>query len=234
MEDYLRCPLRYKFSRVIKIPVRMHHTAVFGTAVHEALKAYNMARRDDKLFELKRLIGIYENSWKSEGFISREHEDKRFKEGLNILRAHYKREQKSNIRPAYVEESFKMFAAGAKIIGRWDRIDMDKESVVIDYKTSDVSDEKSARTKAQESRQLGIYALAFEKKFGLLPDKLTLHFVKFGIEGTVRPTPQWMERMLEDAVKAVQGIKQENYDPNPGYGCRTCPYEPICPALRKG
>ncbi|OGR87312.1 MAG: hypothetical protein A3A86_04120 [Elusimicrobia bacterium RIFCSPLOWO2_01_FULL_60_11] len=234
VEDYLRCPLRYKFSRVVKIPVLMHHTAVFGTAVHESLKAYNAARRDEKTFSMKQLLGIFENSWKSEGFISREHEDRRYQEGLDMLRAHFKREQKSKSRPSFVEQGFKMNAAGARIIGRWDRIDLGKESSVIDYKTSDVKDEKAAQAKAKDSRQLGLYAMAFEKKFGKLPDKLTLHFVKFGIEGTVRPTPRWMEGMLEDAEKAVRGVSQGNYDPNPSYGCRTCPYEKICPALRKG
>ena len=234
LEDYLRCPLRFKFSKVVKIPVLMHHTAVFGVAVHDALKAYHLARLDQKTFTLKRLQDIFTNSWKSEGFISREHEERRFQEGLKVLKAHFAREQKSKSRPALVEEDFRIAEAGAKILGRWDRIDLGDETTVIDYKTSDIKDEKAAAARAKKSRQLGIYALAFEKKFGKLPDKLTLHFVKFGIEGSVRPTPEWLQDTLDDMAKAVQGIEQGKFEPLPSYECRNCPYEKICPALRKG
>ncbi len=234
IEDYLSCPLKFKFSRVLRIPVLMHHTTIFGIAVHEALKSYHIARRDQKDFTLKQLLDIFTSSWKSEGFVSREHEERRLDEGLQVLKTYFKSEEKSKSLPSLVEEDFRMGLGGATLRGRWDRIDLGDETNIIDYKTGDVKDQKAADAKARDSKQLGLYALAYEKRFGKLPDKLSLHFVKFGIEGTVRPTPQWIEKTLQQTEEAVRGITEEKFDPSPGFDCRWCAYEKICPALRKG
>src|SRR5581483_3403837 len=92
IQEYLDCPLKYKFARVLRIPVLMHHTAVFGMAIHEALKAYHLARRDGRKMDLAEMLDVFKRHWASEGFVSREHEEKRFQEGNKVLQAYYKKE----------------------------------------------------------------------------------------------------------------------------------------------
>lgn len=235
VEEYLACPLKYKFNHLLKIPVLPHHTAVFGTAIHEALKVYHMARKEKRKIGLQTILDVFKRAWRSVGFISREHEEKRFQEGVKTLKNYYKTEEKSKTRPALIEEDFKMAVDQAKIRGRWDRIDMDEtESVIIDYKTGDVKDQKDADKKAKESNQLGLYAIAFQNRFNKLPDKMVLSFVKTGLKGTTTPAAEKIEKVMESTRKVIGGISNQRFDPTPGYHCRWCAYEKICPAADRG
>ena len=237
VEDYLACPLKYKFARVLRIPVLLHHTTVFGIAVHEALKFYHLARRDGRKFKLAELLRVFESAWRSEGFVSREHEERRLEEGRKVLTAYRRKEERSRRRPALVEESFRMTLGGpagsAAIRGRWDRVDMSEGgSAIIDFKTGDVKSAKEAGKKAAESSQLALYALAFERRFGRLPDRLTLSFVKSGLEGSVAPRPEFLEKALARTEEAVAGISRRDFPAKPGFACRWCAYEKICPAIK--
>src|SRR3989338_2036810 len=100
----------------------MHHTAVFGMAIHEALKGYHLARKDFKKMSLEKLLELFKSAWQSVGFISREHEEKRFKEGIKILKSYYKKEEKSLKVPYFVEQDFKIRLKENTILGRWDRL----------------------------------------------------------------------------------------------------------------
>lgn len=231
VEDYLACPLKYKFSRILKIPVPTHHTAVFGIAIHEALKAYHLLRKEKKKMKLDQLLDIFKKAWKSEGFVSREHEEKRFQEGLKILKAYYKKEETSKNVPALVEENFKMALGEARLRGRWDRVDIDeRESVIIDYKTGDVKDQAEADKKARESLQLSLYAVAFRSRFDKLPDRMVLNFLKKGMEGASAPSEEKIEKSLDSARKVMDGIANGHFEPSPGFHCRWCAFEKICPS----
>lgn len=231
IEVYLICPLKYKYSHILRIPVMMHHTIVFGIAIHESLKSYHLMRKEKKKMKLNQLLAIFKKAWRSEGFVSREHEEKRFQEGLKILKSYYRNEEHSKTRPAFVEESFKMTLEQTRIRGRWDRVDMnEKESEIIDYKTSDVKNQKEADKKAKDSVQLGIYAIAFQNRFGKLPDKMTLNFLKSGLKGTATPTSEKIEKTLQLTQNVIDGITNQKFDPTPCYLCRWCAYESICSA----
>lgn len=234
VEDYLKCPLKYKFSKILKIPVLMHHTAVFGMAIHEALKGYHLFRKDFKKMSLEKLLELFKSAWQSVGFISREHEDKRFKEGVKILKSYYKKEEKSLKVPYFVEQDFKMRVEENTIRGRWDRVDKDQDGItIIDYKTGDVKDQKEADQKANASIQLLLYAASFREQFGELPSKTVLYFVKRDILGSAIPKEEKIEKTLLATKKVIQGIKKEEFNPTPGYHCRWCAFEKICPAIAK-
>ena len=103
--------------------------------------------------------------------------------------------------------------------------------MIIDYKSSDVSDPKKADQRARESLQLKIYALAWRAMTGRLPGRVELRFLESGLVGRHRPT----EADLSDARVAIEtaarGIRQRRFDPTPGYQiCRYCPYNQICPS----
>ena len=235
LDSYLTCPLSYRFSRVVKIPVPMHHSQVFGVAVHEALKAYHLCRREGRKFSADDLLEAFKNAWRSEGFVSREHEDKRFSEGKKLLKEYFKKEEQSPSKPALVEEDFRITMNQVRLRGRWDRVDMSESgSAIIDYKTGEVKDQKDADKKARDSAQLSLYAVAFEGRFGKMPDRMELHFLKHGIIGTTSPDPKKVDTVLAKVQAAAVGVAQQKFDPTPGYHCRWCPYEKICPAENKG
>ena len=234
IQEYLDCPLKYKFARVLRIPVLMHHTAVFGVAIHEALKAYHLARREGRKMELDDLLAVFKRNWASEGFVSREHEEKRFQEGQKVLKAYYKKEEESGAVPTHVEEDFRLVLDDVRIRGRWDRVDVNGDgAVIIDYKTGDVKDQKDADQKAKQSVQLLFYAYAYQNRFQQLPGKTVLHFIKKDLIGTAVPTEEKVAKTVETTRQVIADIKAQKFEPTPGYHCRWCAYEKICPSVDK-
>ncbi len=234
IKDYMECPAKYKYSRALRLPVMTHHTAVFGTAVHEALKVFNLMRRENKLISLDEYLAVYKNAWRSEGFLSREHEDTRFEEGAQILRSYYASESQAPQLPTLVEEDFRIALPRARIRGRWDRVDIaGKEATILDYKTGDVKDQNDADKKAKESIQLMIYSAAFHERYGYLPQKASLLFIKNNLVGTTVPTDKKVTETIDKAQQVVFDIADQKFNATPGYHCRWCAYEKICPSAEK-
>ena len=51
--------------------------------------------------------GFFKTAWQSEGFLSREHEEKRFNQGLESLRVFFTKAEKENILPKEIEKGIK-------------------------------------------------------------------------------------------------------------------------------
>ena len=72
--------------------------------------------------------------------------------------------------PEAIERPFTFRLGRDEIRGRIDRVDeSDAGTIITDYKSSDVRDQKRADTKARDSLQLQVYALAHEAQTGRMP-----------------------------------------------------------------
>ena len=40
VDDYLTCPLKYKYAHVLRVPLAPHHAIVYGAALHKACLLY--------------------------------------------------------------------------------------------------------------------------------------------------------------------------------------------------
>ena len=86
--------------------------------------------------------------------------------------------------------------------------------------------------------QLAIYALYYFKRHRIIPEKVKLHFLESGIEGSYSPTQKDLEKsenlILETADKIRHDIKNNSFVANPKYfgrepACNYCAYNSICP-----
>ncbi len=110
----------------------------------------------------KELLKEYEERWINEGFLSRKHEEMRKKAGEKALRQFYRREESSEKVPGLLEKNFRWQLDDIKFIGRWDRIDYSEEgAVIINFKATEVKDQKEADRKTKDSLQMDLYALSF-------------------------------------------------------------------------
>jgi len=111
---------------------------------------------------------------------------------------------------------------------------IDGDGTIIDYKTSAVTDEKQAIKRTKESRQLAIYALAYERLFGNTPVRLELRFLTPQvIIGRYEPSEKTIQKALSDIESAATGIRAGRFPADPTYlACTYCPYRSICPAKR--
>ena len=260
VDDYLTCPLKYKFAHLLRVPLAPHHSMIYGSALHAAVAEFHKRNARGEVMSEEALYAVFEGAWSSEGFLSREHEEARLASGREALRRFREEQLKPGaVVPAYVERDFSFLLDGDRVRGRFDRVDIvarqpgQKPAVedgaqaadvveptlglapefvlITDYKSSDVRDPVKAKERAKHSLQLSIYAMAYEAMSGRLPDEVALNFLATGLVGTA-PVDRKRIDKARDAVKgAAAGIRARDFGPKPDYiACGFCAYREICPS----
>ncbi len=232
MDDYLTCPLKYKYVHVLRVPLLPNHQIIYGKALHDAVGAMNIAKLNRQKFSEKDLMEVLLKSWSSEGFISRDHEEQRLKNAKKALKLFYRNQKKSKRKIKYVEEKFSVPKGNVVIRGRWDRVDEEGGRIIIlDYKSSEVKKQEEADRRARDNLQLSIYALVWKERFGELPYRVELNFLENGLVGSAKKDEKDIAKTWEKIKKVADGIRQSNFVSKPGYkACSYCPYHEICPA----
>jgi len=229
VHDYLSCPLRYRFAHELQVPLPSDPRAMYGVAIHNAIVVYHQHKLRGYPITADDVIKVFESSWSSDGFLSRDHEERRLEQGRETLRQFVAREDRSAHQPLQVEQSFKFRQGMNSVTGRWDRIEERQGGIVIvDFKTSEVDEEKGAMQRTMESLdagQLGLYALAYHETRGILPARVELQFVDSETTGSANVSAAHIEKAQERIAEAAAGIRAAHFPPKPAFNtCRNCPY----------
>ena len=126
VDDYLTCPLKFKYAHVLRVPLAPHHAIVYGAALHKAVQMFHHRHARGHVMSEAELDEAFESAWSNEGFMSREHEEARLEAGREAL--HRFREaqlQPDAVIPTYVEREFSFTLGGDRVRGRWDRVDVE-------------------------------------------------------------------------------------------------------------
>ena len=217
----------------MRIPLARDPRAMFGSAIHHAIKIYHQHRRRGLPVTVLDVLGAFEGAWSSEGFYTREHEERRLEEGRTMLRRFFEREERSGIVPLAVEAEFAFTQGHDTVTGRFDRIDeRDGAIVIVDYKTAEVeaverADQRAAKSLKED--QLGLYALAYLETRRALPQRVELQFVETGIVGAAEVEPLHVELARERVTRAGRGIRAAHFPAQPEKKrCLYCPYSRFC------
>jgi len=233
IDDYLTCPLKYKYVHILRVPVLRDQAVVYGAALHRAVQAYNSRRLQGDTMPLQELIDTFEDHWVNEGFISRAHEEARLREGREAL-AQFHAFAEAAPPPSFVEKKFRFQLGHDTVTGFLDRVDeRDGEALIIDYKSSLVRDRKEADKETRESQQLALYALAYREVVGRLPDRVELHFLTPGgvVVGRALKREKELERAADRIRTAAGGILAGLFQATPSpWVCGFCVFRTICPA----
>ena len=126
IDDYLTCPLKYKYGHVLRVPLAPHHALIYGSALHQAIQEFHRRHARGEVMSEADLYAAFERAWSNEGFLSREHEEARLEAGRSALRRFRDQQlQPGAVIPAYVEREFSFSLDGDRIRGRWDRVDIE-------------------------------------------------------------------------------------------------------------
>ncbi|MFW6131934.1 MAG: ATP-dependent helicase, partial [Candidatus Aminicenantaceae bacterium] len=208
VENYLTCPMKYKFKHKMKIQVPPSHNVVFGRVLHNAIYFYLMNKMKGKKISEEEFLSKYRDMWINEGYLSREHEEMRKNSGEKALRMFYRKEEKSDRSPLYIEQSFKWYQGNVRFTGRWDRIEQTKKGILImDYKATEVKDQKTADEKAENSLQMNLYALSFVKTQDEPLYETQLYFLESGIIGHSKKQNKDLEKAEQSIKETEEGIR---------------------------
>ena len=126
IDDYLTCPLKYKYAHVLRVPLAPHHAIIYGAALHKAVQMFHQRHARGQVLSEVELDEVFESAWTNEGFVSREHEEARLEAGRQALRRFRRAQLEPDaVIPTYVEREFSFALDGDRIRGRWDRVDIE-------------------------------------------------------------------------------------------------------------
>ncbi len=126
IDDYLTCPLKYRYAHVMRVPLAPHHAIIYGSALHQAVQAFHRRQARGEVMTEAELDEAFERAWVNEGFLSREHEEARLDAGRAALRRFRATQlEPGSVVPSYVERDFSFTLDGDRIRGRWDRVDVE-------------------------------------------------------------------------------------------------------------
>jgi DNA helicase-2/ATP-dependent DNA helicase PcrA len=231
MDDYLTCPLKYKYVNILRVPIMEHHTVIYGRAMHEAVSKYFKLKMAGKKMERADLLNAFKENFDPQGFLDEKHQQERFSIGQEALIKFFDEDQKCDAKPLYIEKEFSFVLENNKINGRFDRVDQDQEgAVIMDFKTSEIKTKKDADKRVRESMQLKLYSLAYKNIFGALPKYVELYFLESGIIGRAEIEEGDLEEIKEKIKEVSAGIRKQNFPAKPAYmACTYCAYNQICP-----
>jgi DNA helicase-2/ATP-dependent DNA helicase PcrA len=231
VDDYLTCPLRYRFKHVMRIPVLPHHNLVFGRVLHNTIHFYLKMRMAGKKMTENGVIKAFGERWINEGFLSREHEEMRKKEGEKALRLFFRRQESSGRLPHYLEKRFKLPLGGVMFTGRWDRVDYrDEGAVIVDFKATGVKNQKEADRLARESLQMDVYAFSFVNTEDPPLLETQLYFLESDIIGRAEKGEKEYLKAKEKIEQAEKGIRRRDFQAKPNWhSCSFCDFRTICP-----
>ncbi|MDD5561151.1 MAG: ATP-dependent DNA helicase [Candidatus Omnitrophica bacterium] len=232
IDDYLTCPLKYKYVNILRVPIMEHHTVIYGRAMHEAVSQYLLRKLNGDKITMDELLDCFEANFDPQGFLDANHQEERFRIGREALARFYKDEENRKSTPKFIEKDFSFVIGDNKITGRFDRIDMEQDgAVIMDFKTSAIKTQKDADKRVKESKQLALYSLAYQYIFGVLPVAVELYFLESGIIGRYEIGEEDLEDVKEDILEVSAGIRRQSFPAKPEYkACTYCAYNQICPS----
>ena len=234
IDDYRRCPLRYRYAHVLRISPLPTAPMIYGNALHRAVAQFLRRKQEGERPTLAQLEATFRSSWVGGGFISPEHESDRFEAGLAALRRFHADETDAPP-PDLVEQRFSFMLGNDRVVGQWDRIDRTPRGAVItDYKSSTLDgDEDTPQRRAARNLQLPVYALAYQRTFGELPVSTALHFLETGQRGEVAPSTEALGAVAAVISSTAAKIRARQFPAEPerpeSRTCNQCPYNAICP-----
>lgn len=228
LQNYETCPLRYKLRYVWRLPEDASAPLQFGSAMHLALKAYFDGVRAGRPLDEQSVIDCFLDEFGKARIDDEVQRDLYTRQGREQLTGFLR---SALAHPANqvleTERRFKVEIGGARVKGRFDRIDKiaGGEFAVIDFKTG------KARTQddADDSLQLSVYALAAQKELGSAASSLVFINLENGTAIESRRTPKQLLAAEEEVRTIAARIAAGEFDPRPSGACAWCSYQSICP-----
>ena len=233
IETYRSCPLRYKFSRVLRIPAEQTLHQRFGITVHQVLERFH----GEGGGTLQQMLELLDAGWRRAGLGEGEEEGRLHERARVALTRYHARLQRHPAEPLWFERSFAFRLGPHHVRGRVDRVDrlarsgdgspQAAEYELIDYKTS----RPKTAAELSDDIQLSLYALAAREAWKLESSRQAYYYV---LDDRKVPVPRG--RQDADAVKDTvlevgEGILAEAFEPTPSVAaCALCDYRIVCPA----
>ena len=205
----------------------------FGSVMHNTIKYFIGELTKGHALPFDEVARKFELEWTSAGFEDEYQEQEYKKDGLAQLRAFHA--STLAVAPGGDRAGKDVRAADGKQRGAHGRMDQvnrlaSGEEEIVDYKTG----KPQTEDKAKKDVQLSVYALAAREVFDWNPARLTLYFLQTNQAVSTTRDDKKLNKVRSEIQEAAADIRAGEFPAKPGFWCRTCDFESICPAREQG
>ncbi|MEF3245096.1 MAG: PD-(D/E)XK nuclease family protein [Caldisericaceae bacterium] len=232
ISTYIKCPLRYKFIYVDKLPTEVKPYFSLGNSVHKVLEKFYSPNENFivlKKLPFQYLLELFEENWISDGYKTQKEENNAKEKAKKMLIGYYKKHI-FGFKPAYeVETNFSFPFLGVEMKGRLDRVDMILNNfIIIDYKTNSFLEDSF---REEEILQPIIYNMAGNYKYGAgRIKKVSFHYLSKGKNIEFEISNYMMEKSKRKIGEILDNISKGVYPPKINGTCESCEFKKICEA----
>jgi RecB family exonuclease len=228
IQTYRSCPQRYKYARVLRIPLEQTVHQRFGIIVHQVLERYHAAGAST----VEQLLDLLEAVWRRSALGESESElELRAKARAALIRYH----ERLTAEPAeaiWFERPFSFRLGPHHLRGRVDRVDRLPEGAPVRY---ELIDYKTSRPKGQQELaddvQLSLYALAAREDWRLESSRQSYYYVLDDVKVPLAEGGRDAAALTRIVLEVGEGILAQDFDPTPSRAlCASCDYRVVCPA----
>lgn len=244
--DYKKCPLLYKWKYVYLIPEKTGEELKMGEEIHKYIEnitliGFSNWRKSESNKNREKIT--------KGAIISRIKNDTAAKYVETFLNSRFW--DFSNVKSLKTEQLFYWKIDNYFIVGKFDRVDIKKDNriEVIDYKVSAYSESNNINNKQRKADydisgagsssqpgnlnlfQMGSYigALSGICKKPVRDITGILLYLKDGVEKSLQPGDDDIEKIKQDILVTVNNIKNNNFKCNYSDSCRkSCSYAGLC------
>src|ERR1700723_1077766 len=231
IESYQKCPMQYLFERAWRLRGGPSAAMTFGNAMHTTIKEFVSDLRKKRKVSLNDLVAVYEREWSSAGYSDDYHEEEYRKEGRKELENFWHTYSANPPEVMFQEKAFELACAHDGIVkGRIDQgnyVGPEQHDVeIVDYKTGKPKDSR----KADSSLQLSVYAIAAEEVLELNPARMVFYNLTTNEAVATTRDAKALAKAKQVIAEVADRIRAQDFAARPGYHCKYCDFEPMCPA----
>ncbi len=230
VNGYRTCPQRYLFGYLWSLREGPKAAISFGAVMHTTIKRFVDQLRKGVKLPFDELRRIFETEWNSKGFQDDYQEGEYQKDGLEQLRVFHEGMMAEAPPVLEQEKAFELPLENNVVIkGRIDQINSlgkNRAVEIVDYKTGRPKKDVDAK----KDLQLSLYALAVKEILELQPVRLVFHYLQNNQRQETTREAQQLDEAQKIVQQAAADIRAGAFPAKPGFVCRNCAYQPICPA----
>ncbi|MHB8241030.1 MAG: RecB family exonuclease [Solirubrobacteraceae bacterium] len=228
IQTYRSCPLRYKFARVLRIPIEQTVHQRFGIVVHQVLERYH----SEESSTLAQMLELLEAVWRRSALGESPYELELLEKARSALTRYHARLDGQGSQPVWFERAFAFRIGPHHLRGRVDRVDRLADGSeagyeLIDYKTS----RPKTPDQLADDVQLSLYALAAREAWQLESSSQAYYYVLDDLKVPVPRDERDGEAVTDIVLEVGEGILAQEFEPTPSRAaCSICDYRIVCPA----
>jgi ATP-dependent DNA helicase UvrD/PcrA len=227
------CPQKYLFGRAWGLRGGPAAAISFGSVMHNTIKYFIGELAKGRALPFDEVEKKFELEWTSAGFEDEYQEQEYKKDGLSQLRAFHATTLALPPEVIAQEKAFELpMENNVVLTGRMDQVNRiaPGEEEIVDYKTGKPKDED----KTKKDLQLSVYALAAREVFDWNPARLTFYNLQTNQAVSAARDDKKLNKVRAEIQEAAADIRAGKFPPKPGFWCKYCDYESICPAREQG